>query len=78
MQDYNTQRPHSGKVCLGKTPMQTFVDNTNLAKEHYLADLAKTIYPAQTDISNNVGVAQDNWIRENKSLYLDSQSDNFL
>ena len=30
---YNTQRPHTGKYCYGKTPMQTFLDSIPLAKE---------------------------------------------
>lgn len=31
LEDYNTQRPHSGKYCFGKTPMQTFLDSRQLA-----------------------------------------------
>ena len=26
LEDYNHSRPHSGKYCFGKTPMQTFLD----------------------------------------------------
>jgi transposase InsO family protein len=33
---YNQQRPHSGKYCFGKTPMQTFLDSIPLAKEKML------------------------------------------
>jgi transposase InsO family protein len=33
---YNEQRPHSGKYCFGKTPMQTFLDSIPLAKEKML------------------------------------------
>jgi transposase InsO family protein len=29
---YNEQRPHSGRYCFGKTPMQTFTDSKELAK----------------------------------------------
>lgn len=36
MRDYNEQRPHSGKYCFGKTPMQTFLDSIPLAKEKML------------------------------------------
>jgi len=36
MSDYNEQRTHSGKYCFGKTPMQTFLDSTPLAKEKML------------------------------------------
>ena len=30
---YNNERPHSGKYCYGKTPMQTFLDSKKLALE---------------------------------------------
>lgn len=30
---YNCERPHSGKYCFGKTPMQTFLDSKRLAEE---------------------------------------------
>lgn len=30
---YNNDRPHSGRFCYGKTPMQTFMDSKSLAKE---------------------------------------------
>ncbi len=30
---YNNERPHSGKYCYGKTPMQTFKDSKKLAFE---------------------------------------------
>lgn len=36
MLEYNEQRPHSGKYCFGKTPMQTFLDAIPLAKEKML------------------------------------------
>jgi hypothetical protein len=34
---YNEQRPHQGRWCYGKTPMQTFVDSIALAKEKMIA-----------------------------------------
>ena len=37
MEEYNQQRPHQGRWCYGKTPMQTFVDSVPLAKEKILA-----------------------------------------
>lgn len=37
--EYNTVRPHSGKYCFGKTPMQTFLDSIPLAKEKLLDTL---------------------------------------
>lgn len=35
---YNNERPHSGKHCYGKTPMQTWNDSLHLAKEKLLSD----------------------------------------
>ena len=36
---YNEDRPHSGKYCFGKTPMQTFLDSRHLADEKMLDQL---------------------------------------
>lgn len=36
MAQYNEARPHSGKYCFGKTPMQTFRDSKHLANEKML------------------------------------------
>lgn len=38
--EYNNQRPHSGKYCFGKTPMQTFLDSISLAKDKYIDELS--------------------------------------
>lgn len=35
---YNNQRPHSGKYCFGKTPIQTWEDSLHLAKEKMLTN----------------------------------------
>jgi transposase InsO family protein len=37
MQEYNSMRPHQGRWCYGKTPMQTFLDSVELAKEKQIA-----------------------------------------
>jgi Integrase core domain len=42
---YNTQRPHSGRYCNGRTPMQTWNESLYLTKEKML----DTLY--QKDIS---------------------------
>lgn len=34
--EYNRTRPHSGKYCYGKTPMQTYLDSVSLAREKML------------------------------------------
>lgn len=33
LEHYNNERPHAGKYCYGKTPMQTFKDSKKLAVE---------------------------------------------
>jgi hypothetical protein len=32
LQTYNETRPHSGKHCFGKTPMQTFIEGKGIAQ----------------------------------------------
>lgn len=36
LDEYNRTRPHSGKYCYGKTPLQTFLDSLSLAREKML------------------------------------------
>lgn len=36
MNHYNHERPHSGRYCYGKTPMQTFTESLPLAKQKLL------------------------------------------
>src|SRR5215203_2661129 len=36
MHHYNSERPHSGKYCYGKTPMETFAESKHLAQEKEL------------------------------------------
>jgi len=38
LRKYNNQRPHSGKYCYGKTPMQTFRESLKIAKEKNLSE----------------------------------------
>lgn len=37
LDDYNATRPHQGRWCYGKTPLQTFQDSLALAKEKQIA-----------------------------------------
>lgn len=39
LQYYNNQRSHSGRYCFGKTPMQTWLDSKDLAKEKRIDQL---------------------------------------
>ena len=41
IQYYNEERPHSGRYCYGKTPMQTFEDSKDLAKQKMLDQLVQ-------------------------------------
>jgi transposase InsO family protein len=36
LHEYNEERPHSGKYCFGKTPVQTFLDSKHLSDEKQL------------------------------------------
>jgi hypothetical protein len=36
---YNHQRPHSGRYCFGKTPMETFKDSITLARKKFLGQV---------------------------------------
>jgi hypothetical protein len=35
--EYNESRPHHGRWCFGKTPMQTFLDAVPMTKEKMIA-----------------------------------------
>ena len=37
VKNYYEERPHQGRWCFGKTPMQTFLDATPLAKKKMIA-----------------------------------------
>ena len=39
LEEYNEERPHQGRWCYGKTPMQTFIDSVPVAKEKMLSDV---------------------------------------
>jgi transposase InsO family protein len=39
MKYYNNQRPHSGRYCFGKTPMETFMESLILARQKFIKQL---------------------------------------
>ena len=45
---YNWERPHSGRYCYGKTPIQTFLDSAYLAKEKQLDQYGEKSVKNQT------------------------------
>jgi transposase InsO family protein len=38
LEEYNNERPHRGKYCYGKTPLQTFVEAKHLAQEKMIGE----------------------------------------
>ena len=42
MADYNQNRPHQGRYCFGKTPLQTFIDAAPAAREKQIGGQAIT------------------------------------
>jgi transposase InsO family protein len=38
LMEYNYERPHQGRYCFGKTPMQTFLDSAQGAREKQIGD----------------------------------------
>ncbi len=40
--DFNEHRTHQGRYCFGKTPMQTFLDATQLARDKQIGGDART------------------------------------
>jgi len=52
LRKYNEYRPHSGRFCYGKTPMQTFLDSKKIAIEKFHDNLlGKSDNLDVTDIS---------------------------
>jgi transposase InsO family protein len=45
--EYNHLRPHQGRWCYGKTPLQTFVDSLPLAREKMLSPVAPQLQMAE-------------------------------
>jgi transposase InsO family protein len=45
MEHYNNERPHSGRYCYGKTPMETFIDSIPLAKDKMITEHFQPINP---------------------------------
>lgn len=38
LKEYNSERPHSGKYCYGKTPLQTFAEAKHIAQEKMIGE----------------------------------------
>jgi transposase InsO family protein len=59
--EYNESRPHSGKYCFGKTPMQTFRDSKHLADEKMLdrVSLSREGFSETSDIPREPQRSED-------------------
>ena len=55
---YNQQRTHTGKYCYGKTPMQTFLDTIELAKDK-LIDYKKGIFSSESATQKTSGGSEE-------------------
>lgn len=64
---YNNERPHSGKYCYGKTPMQTFLDSIHLAKEKILEAYYQKVVPLSLSDEMETGSGGDQPVRNNLS-----------
>ena len=51
---YNEERPHSGKYCYGKTPMQTFLDSKQIALEKNNEKAYALSLSNKCELSNNL------------------------
>jgi hypothetical protein len=49
--EYNGKRPHQGRQCYGKTPMQTFLDRT----AHCEGEIADAGYKSSSDTYHDEG-----------------------
>ncbi|MDB5119725.1 MAG: Integrase catalytic region [Sphingobacteriales bacterium] len=62
---YNEQRPHSGRYCYGKTPIQTFSDSIPLAKEKNASELFGQILNFNISGETETGNAGEQPARDN-------------
>lgn len=62
---YNNHRPHSGKYCYGKTPMQTWNDSLHLAKEKLLNNQYQNVISLPLSDETEPGSGGDQPARDN-------------
>ena len=64
---YNNERPHSGKYCYGKTPMQTWKDSLHLTKEKLLDTLNQNFVSLTPSNEEETGAAGEQLVRNNST-----------
>jgi transposase InsO family protein len=57
---YNRERPHSGRYCDGRTPMQTFRDTRQLAQQKRLEKLVEQQQQQQQQVQPDLATASTN------------------
>ena len=62
---YNNERPHTGKYCYGKTPMQTWTSSIHLAKEKLLDTHYQKCVPLPSSGEVETGSAGEQPVRNN-------------
>jgi transposase InsO family protein len=62
---YNNHRPHSGKYCFGKTPMQTWNDSLHLAKEKNITNQYQNNVTLSLSDEKETGNGGDQPVRDN-------------
>ena len=62
---YNNERPHSGKYCYGKTPMQTWNDSLHLTKEKLLDTLNQNFVSLTPSDEEKTGADGEQLVRNN-------------
>lgn len=61
---YNSERPHSGRYCFGKTPAQTFADSKNLAHEKDLNNFFRQSINFKSPDETETGAAEEQPVRD--------------
>lgn len=65
IEEYNNKRPHTGKHCYGKTPMQTFINSLTLANNKYLDKLTEEKATFESSDEAETGSGGDQPARNN-------------
>lgn len=74
--EYNNNRPHSGKYCFGKTPMQTWNDSLHLAKEKMLNNKYQNVVSLPLSDKTETGPGGDQPERDNLTDRNGAEEDN--
>lgn len=64
---YNNERPHSGKHCYGKTPMQTWNQSLHLAKEKFLSNHYQNVVSLNLSGEEETGSAGEQPVSNNRT-----------